>query len=559
MIDKEKIEEIKQRTDIVDVVSRFVPLKKIGKNYRALCPFHAEKVPSFYVNPEKGIFYCFGCKKGGNAISFLMEFEHLDFPDAVKKLGRELGIDVDTSQDLKYRELYEANETAALFYSQALNREVGIRCKNYLSKRSINESTIAGFRLGYAPAAGGLIDFAKNKGVLRSQLEAAGLVVKNREIFNHRLIFPIFNQAGRIIGFGGRGLEDHVEPKYLNSPETPIFHKGDILYGLYQAKETMRAKNEAILVEGYFDLLTPYQAGIKNICAPLGTALTENQAQLIARHARKVTIIFDADRSGIRAALRAVGLLINAQVDVQVCVLPDECDPDEFVRERGANEFLSLIKDAPDFFNFYKQTVTVRNVEDEVALIKDLIQIVSTIRDPIRFDRYVKMISRVFEIPESAINRELHLRGKSVMPVSAPGPAGRTLRSRTSVSPEMRLMSLILSNKEYLPLARSLLTADDFLDPDLRAVYQALNATTDTIHYDITELLLDSRVRDILLSLIIMEEKITEDEYIKALNDYKMRQVDQRRIRPKIAEAIKKNDMEALRKYQEFLRKSVRR
>lgn len=559
MIDKEKIEEIKQRADIVEVVGRLVPLKKVGKNYRALCPFHAEKAPSFYVNPEKGIFYCFGCKKGGNAISFLMEFEHLDFPDAVKKLGRELGIDVDTSQDLKYRELYEANEIAAQFYSLALNREVGVRCKNYLIKRSIADATVTGFRLGYAPAAGGLVAFARNKGVLLSQLEAAGLAVKNREIFYNRLIFPIFNQAGRIVGFGGRVLEERVEPKYLNSPETPIFHKGDMLYGLYQAKETVRAKNEAILVEGYFDLLTPYQAGIKNICAPLGTALTENQAQLIARHARKVTIIFDADRSGIRAALRAVGLLINAQVDVHVCVLPDECDPDEYIREHGANEFLSLIKDAPDFFTFYKQTVTVRNVEDEVALIKDLIQIVSTIRDPIRFDRYVKMISRVFEIPESTINREFQLRGKSTLPVSAPKPASQTLRSRTSVSPEMRLMSLILSNKEYLPLARSLLAVDDFRDPDLRAVYQTLNARADTVHYDITELLLDSRVRDTLLSLIIMEEKISEGEYIKALNDYKLRQVDQRKIRPKIAEAIKKNDTEALRKYQEFLRKGVRR
>lgn len=558
MIEKEKIEEIKQRADIVDVVGRFLPLKKVGKNYRTLCPFHAEKAPSFYVNQEKGIYYCFGCKKGGNAISFLMEYEHLDFPDAVKKLAKDLGIEIDTTQGLKFKELYEANEVAAQFFTTALTRDVGAKGRAYLKERRIDETKVAEFRLGFAPSSGGLIAFAKAKGIPVPRLTEAGLVSSNRELFFNRLIFPIFNLSGRIIGFGGRGLDDHAMPKYLNSPETPIFHKGEILYGIFQSKETMRAKNEAVLVEGYFDLLTPFQAGIHNICAPLGTSLTEHQTLLISRYARKVTIIFDGDLSGIKAALRAVGLLINAQVDVHVAVLPETYDPDEFIRDRGAKELLDIIRDAPDFFHFYKGAVTVTNVEQEIALIKDLIQIISTIQDPIRFDRYAKTISRVFEIPETVINRELQKKGRATGPV-APKPLPAATRSKAGISPEMRLMSLILSNKDHLSLARSVLSVDDFYDPDLRAIYQALNAEADLSRFDITEVLVDSRVRDTLLSLIILEEKITEDDYIKALNNYKKRRVDQKRIQPKISEAIKQDDHEALKKYQEFLRKGVGR
>lgn len=558
MIEKEKIEEIKQRADIVDVVGRYLQLKKVGKNYRALCPFHAEKAPSFYVNQEKGIYYCFGCKKGGNAISFLMEYEHLDFPDAVKKLARDLGIEIDTTRGLKHRELYEANETAAQFFTAALTREVGAKGRAYLKARGIDEGKVVDFRLGYAPVSGGLIAFAKGKGIPVARLTEAGLVSSNRELFFNRLIFPIFSVSGRIIGFGGRALDERGTPKYLNSPETPIFHKGEVLYGIAQAKEEMRAKNEAVLVEGYFDLLTPFQAGIRNICAPLGTSLTEHQALLVSRYARKVTIIFDGDLSGIKAALRAVGLLINAQVDVHVAVLPEACDPDEFIRERGSQELLVIIRDAPDFFQFYKQAVTVNTVEQEITLIKDLLQIVSTIQDPIRFDRYAKTISRVFEIPESVISRELQKKGRTVAAAAPPKPAA-ALRSKTGISPEARLMSLILSNKDHLPLARSILSVDDFNDPDLRAVYQALAAKADAARFDVTEVLIDSRVRDTLLSLIILEEKISEDEYIKALNNYKKRRVDQRRIQPKIADAIKRDDREALKKYQDFLRRGVGR
>jgi DNA primase len=515
MIEKEKIEEIKRRTDIVDVITQYLPLKKVGKNYRALCPFHSEKAPSFYVSPEKGIYYCFGCQKGGNAINFLMEFEHLDFPDAIKKLARGLGIDIDTTRGLKYKEIYEVNELAAQFYSSVLSREVGKRGQNYLKERRIDMEKLKDFRLGYAPSSGGLINFVRTKGVGVQRLAEAGLLSTNRELFHDRLLFPIFNVSGRVIGFGGRALDDQVQPKYLNSPETPIFKKGDVLYGIAQTKETMRANNEALLVEGYFDLLSLYQAGIHHLCAPLGTSLTENQALLISRYAKKVNIIFDGDLSGIKAALRAIGILINAQVDVHVTLLPDEYDPDEFLRDRGAAELLQVAGRAPDFFHFYKEMVKVESVEQEIALIKDLIQIIGRIQDPVRLDRYLKNISRVYDIPEDVIKRALGQKLPERTWVKPKEPP------KNLTSPEVNLMALILNNMDHFNANRDILQPEDFQNPDLKKIYEALTAAKESADFDLNDFTIAAEIKSKMFQKMINEERITPDEYNMALLNYK--------------------------------------
>jgi DNA primase len=542
MIEREKIEEIKRQTDIVSLILEYIPLKKVGKNYRALCPFHSEKYPSFYVNPEKGIYYCFGCKKGGNAITFLMEYEKMDFPDAVRKLGKNLGIEIDTTKGLKYRELYEVNEFACQFYSLCLGKDIGRRGQNYLTSRKVTLHKLKDFRLGYAPASGGLLIFMRQKGIPVERLNQAGLITMNHEIFRDRLIFPIFNLSGRIIGFGGRGIDDYMQPKYLNSPETPIFKKGSVLYGLYQTKESMRTKNKALLVEGYFDLLSLYQRGFTNICAPLGTSLTEQQAILISRFAKRVNILFDGDMSGIKAALRAVGLLINAQVDVYVSSLPENLDPDTFIQQVGIDELNNVVESAPDFFHFYKDMVKVDTIEQEITLIKDLIQIIGNIQDPIRFDRYLKHISHVFGIHEDTIKGEME--DKKVLQTPKPTHKPR-------ITQEERLMAMILNAKDHFSLVKEILSPDDFNQEDIRRLYKT-KLKHECFDLDDLSTAADESLREKMYSIIMKEEPVSKEAFLDALFRYKST-IEERRILAKISQLSKNGDAKSTGEYRKKL------
>ena len=537
MIEREKIEEIKRETDIVALISQYVPLKKVGKNYRALCPFHTEKYPSFYVNADKGIFYCFGCKKGGSAINFLMEYEKLDFPDAVRRLAKNLGIEIDTAKGLKHKDIYDVNEFACQFYSTTLTREIGRRGQNYLRGRNIDLNKVREFRLGYAPSSGGLITFMRQKGIAIERLNKAGFISMNHEIFRDRLIFPIFNLSGRVIGFGGRGIDDYTQPKYLNSPETPIFKKGWVLYGLYQSKMLMRQKGEAILVEGYFDLLSLFQRGIANICAPLGTSLTEKQSLLISRFAKKVNILFDGDLSGIKAALRSIGLLINAQVDVYVTSLPEGSDPDKFINQSGVAQLNTLIDSASDFFHFYRKVVKTNTVEQEITLIKDLIQIIGNIHDPIKFDRYLKYISHVFDIPVERIEKGMIQKKVTQTPPR-----------KLTISMEEKLMAMILNAREHFSLTKEILKPTDFKQENIVRLYKVLLKDENFDVYDVLDVI-DEHLKEKLLSIIIKEEPIPREAYCEALVRFKNR-VEEKRIRQKIIEARKNGDDKALTQYQ---------
>jgi DNA primase len=541
LIEQEKIEEIKRQTDIVDVVGRYVQLKKLGKNYRGLCPFHSEKNPSFYVNPEKGIYYCFGCKKGGNAINFLMEYEKLDFPDAIKRLAKNLGIEIDTTKGLRYKELYEANELACQFYAQCLSKDIGRRGQEYLTRRSMKLDKLQDFRLGYAPASGGLTTFMRQKGVSPARLQQAGLVSTNRELFRDRLIFPIFNLSGRIIGFGGRGIDDYIQPKYLNSPETPIFKKGEGLYGLYQSREQIRSTGEVLLVEGYFDLLSIYQYGFDNICAPLGTSLTEQQALLLSRFARKGIILFDGDLSGIKAALRAIGLLIDAQVDVFVTLLPENSDPDTYINAHGADALHELIRGAVDFFHFYRGVVKTDTVAQEISLIKDLIQIIGKIKDPIRYDRYLKHAAHVFDIPVDTIQREIDGKPK------APKRPVQTTR----ISQEEELMAMVLNGHEHLALVKKYLKPGDLVEDGIKRLYKKLLKAE---NFDITDLSenVDEALRERLLAGIMRGEPVSRDSILGAIKKYKG-QVMEKRLIKKQNEAYKRGDEAAGEQYSKEL------
>lgn len=544
MITKEQLEEIREKTDIAELIGEYLPLKKVGKNLRALCPFHSEKDPSFYVNPEKRIFYCFGCQVGGDALAFVIKYENLDFPSAVEKLGKRVGISITRGVALdKYEEYFAANEFAAVFFHSILAKDLGRRGNSYFTHRAVTRETIEQFRLGYAPVGGGLTRAAKQQGFGVEKLIKVGLVTEDRtwEHMRDRVVFPIFNLGGRVIGFGGRRIDERNEPKYLNSPESPVFRKGDGLFGLYQARDSIKLANMVLLVEGYFDHISLFQAGILNVVAPLGTAFTENQARLLSRFCKRVSIFFDGDLSGIRAALRAIGLLISTQVEVKVVSLPSDRDPDSFIREKGSAGVNQLVTSAVDFLDFYKQAKSCKSLEDEIALIKEIAQILGQINDPIRFEKYIKHTSKLFEISEDSLKKEILGKKREVAP---PKPAERGL--------EMMILARALASEELFAIAKDTLTYEDFEDKQIAGLFKELAGRAKVDFNSALELLEDEAKRKSLIDIGVSEEKIDRLAFDRMVKKFKQ-QREEKRIKKLLNEAARNKDEKAIQEYQRRL------
>src|ERR671929_2005594 len=349
------IDDLRRQADIVRVVGDYVTLKKKGANWMACCPFHQEKTPSFSVNPSKNIFYCFGCAKGGSVFNFVMELEGLSFPESVRVVAEKAGVPLpEMVDDKKFEarrkeadEVIQLNAWALEFWERHLAEEnpEARAAREYVEGRGINDETRRVFRLGYAPNSwDALGNHLKSKGATAGQIERSGLVVKKEQggyydRFRGRLIFPVTDAQGRPVAFGARAIGPGDEPKYLNSPETAAYTKGRHLFGLSVSRDEIRKRKFAILVEGYLDLIIPFQAGVRNVVASLGTALTPEQAKLLGRFARKVVVNYDGDRAGLSAAKRAIETLLAEDFEIKVLVLPDNADPDEFVRAQGAEEY----------------------------------------------------------------------------------------------------------------------------------------------------------------------------------------------------------------------------
>jgi DNA primase len=354
----DKIEEIRDRSDIVEVVSGYLPLKRSGVNHQGLCPFHQEKSPSFNVNSARQIFHCFGCGVGGNVFSFLMRMEGLSFPDAVRRLGEKVGIEVEeeaiSPTEVRRREererLLRINEVAGAFYHQILlEDEPGVSGRRYLRQRGYEGETVRAFQLGFAPESRGVLerhlaekqfssDDVRQSGLVRPDKQGRG----HYELFRNRLLFPIHDLQGKVVAFGGRVLDDSL-PKYINSSETAVYHKGQTLYGLYQARDAMRHSGEALVVEGYFDVLALHRAGFAGAVATCGTALTSDHAKLLKRYADKVLLIFDEDAAGRQATFRAMDALLSVGLAVSVVAMPAGEDPDSFLKAEGEDGFRNCL------------------------------------------------------------------------------------------------------------------------------------------------------------------------------------------------------------------------
>lgn len=429
MISRETIDEVKNRIDIVDVISDFVSLKRSGQNYKALSPFNNEKTPSFYVVPAKGIFKDFSSGKGGDAITFVMEHEGMSYVEAIRFLASKYGVEIkeDASsneareQQSEREGLYILMNFAKDYYRQNLveteeGRGIGL---SYFRERGFNDRTIQKFELGYAlDGWSNLMDEAIKKNYNKDLLEKTGLVVKNEEgrvydRFRGRVIFPVHNLSGKVVAFGARMMgKEKNQPKYINSPETDIYRKGQMLYGLYQAKNAIRQHNTCYMVEGYTDVLSMHQADVENVVASSGTALTEDQIKLIRRFTDNVTVLFDGDAAGIKAALRGIDLILKGGLNVRVVLLPDGEDPDSYSRKVGTTKFQEFLQNnRQDFVTFKADLYAKEAGADPIRraeVVQEILQSVSIIPDFIKRTTCIQEVSRIFNIPAAILTSEVN-------------------------------------------------------------------------------------------------------------------------------------------------------
>ncbi len=433
LIPEETIQQIAEAVDIVEVISQYVPLRPSGKNFRGLCPFHTEKTPSFTVSPEKQIFYCFGCRAGGNVFNFLMRYERISYPEAVRALAEQVGISVRTAggedaerQRKRREELLRVNAAAARAYQAALRESRGGRLAlDYLSSRGVAAESIETFGLGYAPQGWDyLLKLLRNQGISVESIEAAGLIQRSVQTgrhydrFRHRIVFPIHDVEGRVLAFGGRTLtSDRPDvPKYLNSPETYVFSKGNQLYGLNLAKDHIRQERNAFICEGYLDLIAMHQNGFRNAVATSGTALTKGQVSLLRRFADEVVLVFDGDVAGAAAAERGWDILLQHSMGVRVLPLPAGEDPDSFLRS-NSEEFRARAREAPPYVDFCVGAICssrdLQSAEGKVECVKEVARVLAKVPSAAERDQYLGQVAHVTGVNPEIILAELetHLPG----------------------------------------------------------------------------------------------------------------------------------------------------
>jgi len=420
------IQEVQDRAEIEEVVGDYVPLKKKGQNMWACCPFHDEKTPSFSVAPNKGIYKCFGCGKAGDSIQFIMDLEGLNFPEAIRQLADKYGIEIEeTESSPEQQEAYNERESLYivlnfateyfkdLLHNHPQGKSIGL---SYFKERGFSNATIEEFDLGFTlDQWDGLIKAAKEAGHSEELLEKAGLIIKKEDKtydrFRNRVIFPIHSISGKPIAFGARILvNDKKQPKYINSPETDVYHKSEVLYGIAQAKKSIRNEENCYLVEGYTDVISLHQSGVENVVASSGTSLTTQQIKLIGRYTQNVTVLFDGDTAGLKAAMRGIDLILEGGLNVKVVIFPDEEDPDSYSQKMGEEAFKSfLAENAKDFIRFKSDLLLEETKKDPIKkaeTIQDIVRSISKIPDPVKRAIYIKECSDILEIDEALLIAE---------------------------------------------------------------------------------------------------------------------------------------------------------
>ena len=528
--DDSKIEEITSRIDIVELASEYLTLKKAGRNYSGLCPFHQEKTPSFTVNREKQMFYCFGCGEGGNAITLLMKIANMTFPEAVKSLAEKTGVilplrsvNKDGSQkDSLREEITGLNLKAAQQFSRNLNSSAGKVAREYLQNRGISDDAIKHFRLGFAPDTWrSLTDYIEGIGSSLKLAEQAGLIVAGKEgsfydRFRGRLIFPIENIFGEIVAFGGRVMEKG-EPKYLNSPESPVYIKGKNLYGLNKAKEEIRKQKFALIVEGYLDLISLWNAGICNVVATLGTALTREHLELLRRYTLDVVALFDPDEAGKKALDRSLELFLSMNMHAKALILPEGCDPDDYVKKYGKEKLDKLIELAPAISDYYIENVlgNGKTFEENRDLVKTATEFIGKIGDEIERNLFIKRVAEKLGIPQELLKKEIHKKDVQLKPKG--GSQKKTIDAH--IDPvEVHLIRLLLEYPQKTTYVESEKVLDFFLHPELKHLGEKIVETYRLLGFvDINVILSsdDDRPLREKMHKLIMEASPTDDAMVE--------------------------------------------
>ena len=489
LIPEQTLEDIRSRLDIAEVIGGYVPLKRIGRHCKALCPFHQEKTPSFMVHADKQIFHCFGCGAGGNVFTFVMRQERLEFPEAVRLLAQRVGVTIpaDAAPDAaaanaKTQELFRVNDVAAQYFQQRLESTEGAPVRAYLAKRGLQEACWRTFGVGYAPDQWeGLLHQARQAGASTDLLASAGLILRGttgqwRDRFHQRLIFPICDVRHRIVGFGGRAL-DRSEPKYLNSPESPIYTKGRHLYGLHAAKEAIQRQGYAIIVEGYVDCVALHQQGFTQTVSPLGTALTPEQARLLKRYTQDVVMAFDADTAGAAAVIRDMDECLEAGLTVRVLQLPAGQDPDEYVLREGAEAFGRLVQEAATLFDYKLRWLggqhKLQTLEGRVTAAQAMLTTLVRIENAILRQGYVHRLAEALELDERSLTAELHKGASRAARASGARPLPSATPKRTAAEgsrTERLLVAAMLSDGTAAQRIAQELDVATIREPHLRQV-----------------------------------------------------------------------------------------
>jgi DNA primase len=471
------LEEILNRLDIAELISSYIPLKRAGRNFKTNCPFHHEKTPSFIVSPERQIYHCFGCGESGNAFKFLMRYERMEFIEAVETLARKTGVNLpqDNQRDEKKEglitQLYKINELAAVFFQDNLFKEQGVSARSYLLKRGVKEESIKQFRLGLATDSwDSLINHLRNKGISIALLEKAGLALAREnggyyDRFRKRIIFPVLDIKSRVLGFGARVM-DESQPKYLNSPESPIYIKGNNLYGLQIAKEAIKEDDLVAVVEGYLDFILPYQEGLQNIVASLGTALTIQQARLLKRYSHNVVMLYDADLAGELATLRSLDIFIEEGMNVRVVCLPEGLDPDSFVRKKGILALKEKIKTAENLFAYkikiLKSRYNPTEIEGKAKIAQEMLSSINKLNNAVLRSEYLKQLGAELKVREEALFEDLKNIKKEPLRLRI---ESEIARKPLAVNPTERLLlKLMLEESALINQIKESLEPTDFQD-----------------------------------------------------------------------------------------------
>jgi DNA primase len=558
MIPQSFIDEIQTRTDIVELISNYIPLKRSGRNFKALCPFHSEKTPSFFVSPQKQIFHCFGCGEGGGPIQFLMLYERVNFVDAIEILAKRLGLEIPyqkrENRGIK-NILYEITNEASLFFHKTLLEDKSLQpVVSYLNKRGLSKDVIRKFRIGFARGDKTLLDYLRKRGFTLEIMEKASLIISQREgwreLFRERVMFPIFDVRSRVVGFGGRiWKEREGVPKYINSLENPLYSKREHLYGLNFSKDEILKQDEVIVVEGYMDMLIPFINGVKNIVASLGTALTLEQIRLIKRYTYNIVLVFDSDKAGQLATLRALDLLLENDLKVRIVKLPSGYDPDLLVREKGIEVFVYLINKKEDFLTYkigiLKNIYDIDSIEGKTKISKEMLSTIDKLKSEVEKYEYIKKLSWILKIKEEILLAE-YKKLFSKRDFSFPKNNSKIIEEKLFPITEKIILKFMLTNTKALSVVKKNLKEDDFTSPLIKKAVSFILRNFSKEKFSLQSLLgrIDDKQISSFISSILMDDSIplNKDSFKDSI--IKLRKKRIKSLRERLKEEIKRAELE---------------